>query len=315
MRYIEDFKDGDNIVQHYLCKKKDVLKTKSGKSYMSIILADKTDTVVAKAWNLNNDIQSFEAGDFIKIEATAQLYLEEIQLNVRKIRKSQPGEYLPQDYIPVTDKDVGKIYAAVCELIKSLDNAYLEEMLTNIFVNNKEIEQAFLRHSAAKHMHHSYMGGLCEHTLSVAQICDFLAPRYKFVNRDILISAALLHDIGKIYELSDFPENDYTDAGQLLGHIYITSELIALEAARIEGFPDVLKNLLQHCILSHHGKHEYGSPILPKTMEAIILSFADITDAHTKMFEEALEKAPVQADWAGYNRLLGRDIRKSHQII
>ncbi|MCL2397070.1 MAG: HD domain-containing protein [Defluviitaleaceae bacterium] len=312
MRYIEDFKEGENIVAHYLCKKKDVMKTKSGKNYMSMILADRTGTAVAKAWTLNNDIQSFDAGDFIKIEATVVTYLDEMQLNVRKIRKSQTGEYLPADYIPTTDQDVGAIYAAVCGLIDSLENPHLKEMMTNIFVDDKEISGAFLRHSAAKNMHHSYMGGLCEHTLNVAQICEFLAPRYKFVNRDVLISAALLHDIGKIYELSDFPENDYTDTGQLLGHITITSELIAARAAAVSGFPPVLKNLLQHCILSHHGRHEYGSPILPKTIEAMILSYADITDAHIKMFEEALEKGPAQADWAGYNRVLARDIRKSN---
>lgn len=311
MRYIEDIRDGENVLGHYLCKKREVLKTKSGKNYMNLILADKTGSVVAKAWTLNNDIQSFEAGDFIKVEATAGLYLEEIQLNVRKIRKSQAGEYLPEDYIPVTDKNIDSIWAHLKELINSLANHYLKEMLTNIFVKNEEISGAFLRSSAAKQMHHSYMGGLCEHTLSVAQICDFLAPRYKFVNRDILISAALLHDIGKIYELSDFPENDYTDAGQLLGHINMTSELIGAEAAKITGFPPVLKNLLQHCILSHHGRHEYGSPILPKTIEAAILSYADITDAHVKMFEEALEKGPAESDWTGYNRALARDIRKS----
>ena len=312
MRYIEDLKDGENIVAHYLCKKKDTMKTKSGKNYYSLVLADKTGTILAKVWTLNNDIQSFEAGDFIKIEAQASTYLDELQLNVRKIRKSQSGEYLPADYIPATDKDVNNIFSAVCEFIESLENMYLKEMLTNIFMHNKEINGAFLRHSAAKSMHHSYMGGLCEHTLNVAQICEFLAPRYKFVNRDILITVALLHDIGKIYELSDFPENDYTDMGQLLGHITITSELIAAEAAKIEDFPPVLKNLLQHCILSHHGKHEFGSPVLPKTMEAMLLSYADITDAHVKMFEEALEKGPVQSDWVGFNRVLMRDIRKSN---
>jgi len=121
-----------------------------------------------------------------------------------------------------------------------------------------------------------------------------------------------LHDIGKIYELSSFPENDYTDAGQLLGHITMTSELIATEAAKVQGFPATLKHLLQHCILSHHGKHEFGSPILPKTMEAIILSYADVTDAHVRIFEEALEKAPPNSDWTGYNRIMARDLRKSN---
>ncbi|MCL2376201.1 MAG: HD domain-containing protein [Defluviitaleaceae bacterium] len=312
MRYIEDLKDGENIIVHYLCKKKETLKTKSGKNYMSMILGDRTGTISAKAWTLNNDIQNFETGDFIKVEATVVTYVDDLQLNVRKIRKSMEGEYLPADYIPTTDKDVNALYAAVCEMIQSIENTHIGQLLTNIFVENQEIKGAFLQHSAARSMHHSYMGGLCEHTLSVAQICDFLAPRYKFVNRDLLICAALLHDIGKIYELSDFPENDYTDDGKLLGHIYIGNELIGEEVAKIDGFPPALKSLLQHCILSHHGKHEFGSPILPKTMEAMILSYADITDAHVKMVEEALEKGPATSEWAGYNRVLARDLRKSN---
>jgi len=311
MRYIEDLKDGENIITHYLCKKKETLKTKSGKNYMSMILADRTGTISAKVWTLNNDIQSFETGDFIKIEAQVVTYIDDLQLNVRKVRKSMAGEYLPADYIPTTDKDIDAIYTAVCELIKSIENPHLHGLLTAIFIENTQVKADFISNSAARSMHHAYMGGLCEHTLAVAQICDFLAPRYKFVNRDLLISAALLHDIGKIFELSDFPENDYTDNGKLLGHIYIGSEFIGAEAAKIEGFPPALKSLLQHCILSHHGKHEFGSPILPKTMEAMLLSYADITDAHTKMLEEALEKIPANTDWAGYNRVLGRDLRKS----
>jgi 3'-5' exoribonuclease len=311
MRYIEDLKDGENIIVHYLCKKKETLKTKSGKNYMSMILGDRTGTISAKAWTLNNDIQSFEAGDFIKIEAQVVTYIDDLQLNVRKIRKSMAGEYLPADYIPTTDKDVNAIYAAICELIDSVENAHLNRLLTAIFIENRQIKADFMTKSAARSMHHAYMGGLCEHTLNVAQICDFLAPRYKFVNRDLLISAALLHDIAKIFELSDFPENDYTDDGKLLGHIYIGSEFLGGEIAKIDGFPPALKSLLQHCILSHHGKHEFGSPILPKTMEAMLLSYADITDAHTKMLEEALEKVPPGSDWAGYNRVLGRDLRKS----
>jgi len=311
MKYIEDLKDGENIIVHYLCKKKETLKTKGGKNYMSMILADRTGTISAKVWTLNNDIQSFEAGDFIKIEAQVVTYIDDLQLNVRKIRKSMAGEYLPADYIPTTDKDIEAIYTAICELIASIENPHLGKLLTAIFVDNVQIKTDFTANSAARSMHHAYMGGLCEHTLNVAQICDFLAPRYKFVNRDLLISAALLHDIGKIFELSDFPENDYTDNGKLLGHIYIGSELIGAEAAKIEGFPPALKSLLQHCILSHHGKHEFGSPILPKTMEAMLLSYADITDAHTKMLEESLEKVPVGSDWSGYNRTLARDLRKS----
>ncbi|MDR2167646.1 MAG: HD domain-containing protein [Clostridiales bacterium] len=312
MRYIEDLKSGETIVCHYLCKKKESLKTKSGKNYLSLVLADRTGEILGRVWTLNKDIQSFESGDFIKIDATVDSYLDELQLNIRKIRKSGEGEYLPADYIPTTEKDVNEIYRAVCAYVASMQNEHLKKLLNAIFVQNDEVKAAFLSRSAARSMHHSYMGGLCEHTLNVAQICDFLAPRYKFVNRDLLVTAALLHDIGKIYELSEFPENDYTDCGRLLGHITMGVNLVTAEIAKIQGFPANLQNLLLHCLLSHHGKLEFGSPILPKTIEAFILSQADETDAHIKMFEEHLTKAPPTADWTGFNRKFGREIRRSN---
>ncbi|MCL2236139.1 MAG: HD domain-containing protein [Defluviitaleaceae bacterium] len=311
MRYIENFREGEQIVAHYLCKKRETLKTKSGKNYLSLVLADRTGECVARAWNLNNDIQSFEAGDFIKIEAVVDSYNDELQLNIRKIRKSQQGEYLPADYIPTADRDIGEIYKAICGLIDSLENKHLKSLLTAIFASDQELKKTFMEHSAARNMHHSYMGGLAEHSLNVAEICDFLAPRYKFVNRDLLVTAALLHDIGKIYELSPFPENDYTDQGKLIGHITMGAHFVLGETAKISGFPKDLQNLLLHCLLSHHGMLEYGSPIVPKTIEAFILSSADTLDAHTKQFEEHLAKAPAGNDWAGFNRSFSRDMRKS----
>ena len=311
MRYIEDFQEGERITAHYLCKRRETFKTKSDKNYLRLTLADKTGEIVANAWTLNNDIQSFEAGDFIKIRASVENYKDQLQLSIYKIRKSSEGEYLPADYIPTTDKDIDEIYKTICGLIESIDNKHLQALLEAIFVDNQEIKETFLAHSAGMRKHHSYMGGLAEHSLNVAQICDFLAPRYKFVNRDLLIAAALLHDIGKIYELSPFPENDYTDQGKLLGHITMGTSLVSTQIGQIANFPKDLQNLLLHCLLSHHGKLEFGSPITPRTIEALILSHADNTDAHTKNFEEQLSKAPAGNNWTGYNKDFGGDMRKS----
>jgi len=311
MRFINEFQEGENIVGHYLCRKREVMKTKNGRNYMSLLLFDKTGSINTKVWNLGNNIQSFEAGDFIKVEGMVVIFNEELQFNVIKIRKSVAGEYLPADYIPTGEKAVSEIKEELLELVESINNKYLSELLRALFVENKQLSSEFFRQSAAKSMHHSYMGGLCEHTLSVAKICDFLALRYKNVNRDLLISAALLHDIGKIYELSGFPTNVYTDDGQLIGHIIIGYELIAKEIEKIEDFPHTLKSLLLHCILSHHGKYEYGSPKLPKIIEACILSYADITDAHIKSFEEALEKTTPNSNWTSYNRSFEGELRRS----
>ena len=311
MRYLQDLRDGESVIEHYLCKQKQSLKSRAGKTYLSLKLQDKTGTVDAKIWELNNQIQSFEEGDFIKIDATVLMYQNSLQLNVRKVRRSQEGEYEPMDYIPSTDKDISVLYEQLTSYINTITNSFIKELLENVFIKNQEILNQFKKHSAARAMHHNYMGGLLEHTLSVVQICDFMAPRYKFVNRDILIAAAMLHDIGKIWELSPFPENDYTDEGQLLGHIVMGTELITNETAKIQGFPDKLKTLLKHCIIGHHGEYEFGSPQLPKTIEAFILHCADNTDAKIKMFEDAIEKNSTQGHWAGYQKTLLRNIRDS----
>jgi len=311
MRYIEDLKEDEHLVEHYYCKQKQSLKTKAGKTFYSLKLQDKTGIIDAKIWELGNDIKNFEEGDFIKIDAFVSSYQNELQLKISKLRKSTDGEYDPLNYVPSTDKDVDSAYSEILDYIKSMKNTHIRELTENILIKNKRIADAIKTHSAAKTMHHSYMGGLIEHTLSVAQICDFLAPRYKFVNRDMLVSIAILHDLGKIYELSSFPENDYTDEGELIGHIIVGTELIEQAASDIEGFPDELKMLMKHCILAHHGEYEYGSPKLPKTIEAYILHLADNMDAKIKMFEEALEKDSSKGNWLGWQRILERNIRKS----
>jgi len=311
MRYIEDLKEDEHIIEHYYCKQKQSLKTKAGKTFFSLKLQDKTGVIDAKIWELSNDIKSFEEGDFVKIDAYVSLYQNDLQLKVSKLRKSAEGEYNPLDYIPSTDKDVDAVYLEIMGYVKSMQNPYIRELTENVLTKNKRIASALKTHSAAKTMHHSYMGGLIEHILSVMQICDFLAPRYKFVNRDMLLCGAVLHDLGKIYELSPFPENNYTDEGELIGHIVKCLEIIDQAAAEINDFPDETKMLIKHCVLSHHGELEFGSPKQPKTIEAYILHLADNMDAKIKMFEEALEKDNTKGNWLGWQRILDRNIRRS----
>ncbi|MBS4960852.1 MAG: 3'-5' exoribonuclease YhaM family protein [Clostridiales bacterium] len=311
MKYLNEIREGENVVEHYLCKSRQMLKSRAGKSYLSLKLQDKTGVVDAKVWDLNNDIKSFEENEFIKIDAIAIIYQNEIQLNVRKIRRSMEGEYDPVDYIPCTEKNIDEMFQQLLAYIKTIQETHIKKLLESVFITNEKLTKSFKVHSAAKTIHHGYMGGLVEHTLSVTQICDFFSGRYKYVNRDILIACAMLHDIGKVRELSEFPENDYTDEGQLLGHIYIGAQMIGEEAAKIEGFPPKLISLMQHCILSHHGEYEYGSPKLPKTMEAFLLHFADDTDAKVKVVEEMIDADSTQGSWVGYQKMLQRNIRKS----
>lgn len=311
MKYINEMREGEQIVGHYLCKSRQTFKSKNDKNYLSLKLSDKTGTVDAKVWNLNNDIQSFGENDMIKIDAVAQIFNNDIQLNVKRIRKSQEGEYDPTDYIPSTDKDIKEMWGQLTAYIDTMKNPFIKELLERIFLKNGFITKAFPLHSAAKSVHHGYLGGLLEHTLSVTQICDFMSDKYKFVDRDVLVASAMLHDVGKLWELSDFPLNDYTDDGQLLGHIYIGAELVEKTASSIDAFPDRLKTIIKHCILSHHGEFEYGSPVLPKTIEAHILHCADDMDAKSKVFEDFIGADSTPGPWAGYQKMLQRNIRKT----
>ena len=311
MRYLEDIRENEHVLEHYLCRSKQTLKTRGGKTYLSLRLADKTGHMDGKVWEMNNDIGSFEEGDMVKVDAQVVTYQNELQLKIIKLRKSREEEYVPLNYVACTDKDIEVLYSDVCALIKSVKHPKLRTLLEIILVDDKEQAEAFKARSAAKQMHHSYMGGLLEHTLSVAQICDFMSARQKHVNRDVLITTALLHDVGKIYELSPMPKNDYTDDGQMLGHITIGVEMVSDAVRQIDDFPHELAALVKHSILAHHGEYEFGSPKLPATIEAFLLHCADNMDAKLKTFEEILDKDATAGPWTGYQKTLNRYIRRS----
>lgn len=310
MRYIEQLQDGENVSEVYLCKNKIVGKTKSGKSYYSLLLQDKTGSIDAKIWELNNGIGHFDSMNYVRVDGQITTFNNALQLNVKKIRIADEGEYAQDDYMPCTKKDVDEMFADLLKLVDSIEHSYYKTLLKSFFVDDKETAAEFKRHSAAKSIHHGYIGGLLEHSLAVARMCDYYTTYYKRLNRDLLITAALLHDIGKIYELSGFPENDYTDAGQLLGHIVMGTMMIRDRIKDIPDFPAKAANELEHCILAHHGELEYGSPKKPALLEALALSFADNTDAKIQTFMEALD-AKDESGWLGYNKMLESNIRRT----
>ena len=183
-----------------------------------MVLQDKTGTIDAKIWDLHSPgVGEFEAMDYVYVEGDVTLFQNAHQLNVRRIRKAREGEYVEADYLPVSKKDIKKMYEELLGFIKSVKNPYLNKLLSLILWTMRHLPRAFQFHSAAKTVHHGFVGGLLEHTLSVTKLCDYYASYYPQLNRDLLITAAIFHDIGKIKELSTFPENDYTDAGQLSG--------------------------------------------------------------------------------------------------
>lgn len=315
MKYIEMFREGMHVSDVYLCKNKQIALTKSGKEYGNLVLQDKTGTVDSKIWDLGSPgIGNFESLDYVWIDADVTVFQNSNQLNIKRVRKADEGEYIPGDYLPVSTKDIPAMFQEFIDFVNSIKNKNLHQLAASFFVDDKEFAKAFCFHSAAKSVHHGYVGGLLEHTLSVVKLCDYYSGYYPLVNRDLLLTAAMFHDIGKTKELSVFPVNDYTDDGQLLGHIMIGTEMIGERIKTIPGFPEKTASELKHCILSHHGELEYGSPKKPALLEALALSFADNSDAKMQTMIESLRAAGDNSGWLGYQRLMESNIRKTTEF-
>ncbi|MEF9938953.1 MAG: HD domain-containing protein [Clostridium sp.] len=315
MKYIEQFREGMHVSDVYLCKTKQISLTKNGKEYGSLILQDKTGTIDAKIWDLGSPgIGNFETMEYVFIDGDVTVFQGSNQLNVKRIRKADEGEYIEGDYLPVSAKDIKAMYLEMTALIQSIGNPFLKQLAAGYFIDDKEFVKKFCFHSAAKTVHHGFVGGLLEHTLSVMKLCEYYSSCYGRINRDLLLTAALFHDIGKTKELSAFPANDYTDDGQLLGHIMIGTEMVSRRIEDIPGFPEKTATELKHCILAHHGELEYGSPKKPALIEALALNLADNTDAKLETMTELLNSAGDNNGWLGYNRLMETNIRKSTEL-
>lgn len=308
MKYLKDYKEGDRVFDIYLCKHKQSAVTKNGKPYDNVILQDKTGTVDAKVWDPNSaGIDDFDNLDYIEVYGDVTSFQGALQVNVKRIRKCQEGEYNPADYLPVSKFPIEDMMQELLGYISSIENSYLKKLLQMLFVEDEAFVKAFQQSSAAKTVHHGFVGGLLQHTLAVTRLCDYYCSQYPILKRDLLLAAAICHDIGKTKELSLFPENDYTDDGQFLGHIVIGSEMVGEKIREIPGFPKMLANELKHCILAHHGELEFGSPKKPAIAEAMALNFADNTDAKLQTFTELMEST-TETGWLGFNRLFESNV-------
>lgn len=311
MKYIKDYKESDRMFDIYLCKHKQSAVTKNGKPYDNVILQDKTGTIDAKIWDPNNaGIEDFDSMDYIEVYGDVTSFQGALQVNVKRVRKCREGEYNPAEYLPVSKFSIDDMMKELLGFIDSIKNPYLYEILEDFFVKDEAFLKAFKQSSAAKTVHHGFMGGLLQHTLAVTKLCDYYCTQYPILNRDLLLTAAICHDIGKTKELSLFPTNDYTESGQFLGHIIIGTEMVGEKIQKINDFPEILASELKHCILSHHGELEFGSPKKPAIVEAVALSFADNTDAKIETFTELLENNST-AGWLGFNRLFESNLRST----
>lgn len=311
MKYIKDLHEGETIRGIYLCKGKRSAETRNGKPYDNLLLQDKTGTLDGKIWDPNSQgIADYDEKNFVEVVGEVITYNNNLQLNIKQLRVASEGEYNPADYMPTSEKNVEGMYQELLSYIRKISNPYLRQAVEYYFVNDEAFIKAFKGHSAAKSVHHGFAGGLLEHTLSVVRMCEYFAGAYEIINEDLLLASAICHDIGKTRELSSFPDNDYTDEGQLIGHIVIGVVMIGEAVRSIPNFPETLANEWKHCIIAHHGELEYGSPKKPALAEAMALNLADNTDAKMQTLTEIF-KDKNSTDWLGYNRLFESNLRRT----
>jgi 3'-5' exoribonuclease len=304
---VADIKDRDLVESVFLVKDKILAMAKNGKPYLTLKLMDKSGEVDAKIWDNADEINTiFDKNDFLAVRAKASVYLGKMQLIVSQMKLVPEAEVDLADFLPETERDINLMVEELWALVASLADPDLKRLLTAFF-GDPELLAQYRVAPAAKGMHHVYLGGLLEHSLAVAKLVDAMTPLYEGLNRDLLIVGALLHDVGKVREMTYLRAFDYSDEGKLIGHITIEVEMLQERISALPGFPAELGMLLKHMLLSHHGQYEYGSPKRPKTMEATILNYLDDLDSKINGIRTHIRKEPDNPSrWTSYHRLYDR---------
>ncbi|HJV67126.1 MAG TPA: HD domain-containing protein [Geomonas sp.] len=312
---VADIRDRDMVDAVFLVKDKIMAMAKNGKPYLTLKLMDKTGEVDAKVWDNADEIGSlFERNDFLAVRAKASIYLGKMQLILSELKRVPEEEVELADFLPETDRDINVMVGELREQLASIKDPDLSRLL-NSFFDDPEVMAKFRVAPAAKGMHHVYLGGLLEHSLSVAKLVDAVTPLYEGLNRDLLVAGALLHDVGKVREMTYSRSFDYTDEGKLIGHITIGVEMLQERISTLLGFPFELGMLLKHMLLSHHGQYEYGSPKRPKTVEATILNYLDDLDSKINGIRTHIRKEPDNPSrWTSYHRLYDRYFFKANGL-
>lgn len=312
--FIRDIREKEHVAGTFLVTKKEMGLSKSGKPYINMRLMDSTGELEARVWEDAEELgKKFLKDDVVAVKGFAVAYQGGLQVNVSSIVPLQDGEYSIRDFLPASQRDPGEMMAELDGIVSAMKDEHLKGLLTAIF-KDPDIRSRFEVAPAAKAMHHSYLSGLLEHVLSICALAGKVAAHYgAAVNRDLLTAGAILHDIGKIYELSYRRSFDYTDEGRLIGHITMGVELIDDKVRSLKDFPRELAVLLKHMILSHHGQLEFGSPKRPKTIEAIVLSYLDDLDAKVSTVRTLIETSAGGASWTPYQRLFERYIYTGSQ--
>ena len=304
------------ITSSFVVVAKQVKPKKTGEPYLALTLGDRTGQIEAKMWdNVADAIDAFDQDDYIKTKGLINRYKNRFQLTIHKLRRLQDGEVDFADYLPKTTKNIDELWQTLADFVVTFRNPHLKALL-QAFLSDPAIAEAFRNAPAAKTLHHAYIGGLLDHVVSLFRSCDLLSRNYPQVDRDLLLTGVFLHDIGKIHELAYTRSFSYTTRGQLLGHMIIEIEMLHAKVAQVSGFPEELKTLLEHLIISHHGQYEFGSPKLPMFPEALMLHYLDDLDSKMESMRAHFEReADLESPWTSYNPSLGRPLLNSAKFL
>ncbi len=305
--YVKQIKERDQVESIFMVRDKITAMAKNGKPYMTLKLMDRTGEVEGRIWDRVDEFSSyFSKDDFILVSAKASVYLGKMQLVVQNLRRIDEELIDLADFLPVSSRDQEQMRIELDRLLETLTDPHVAGLLRSFF-DDPEFFALYRKAPAAKGMHHVYLGGLLEHSLAVSALASDLAARYPQINRDLLIAGALLHDVGKVSELSYQRSFDYTDEGKLLGHIIIGVQMIEDRVRQISDFPQELAVMIKHLLLSHHGQYEFGSPKRPKFLEAVVLNFIDDLDSKINGIQTHIDKEPESdKSWTSYHRLYDR---------
>jgi 3'-5' exoribonuclease len=304
------------ITSSFVVTIKQVKPKKTGEPYLALTLADRCGQIEAKMWdNVEDSIDAFEQEDFLKIKGLLNKYKNRFQLTIHKLRRMADSEVDFADYLPKTTKNIDELWGTLVEFVQSFRDPHLKS-LVQAFMADTEVSTAYRNAPAAKTLHHAYIGGLLDHVVSLFRSCDLVCRNYPQINRDLLLTGAFLHDIGKVHELNYTRSFSYTSRGQLLGHMIIELEMLQAKISQIPTFPAELKTLLEHLIISHHGQYEFGSPKLPMFPEALMLHYLDDLDSKMESMRAHFEReAENESSWTSYNPSLGRTLLNTAKFL
>jgi 3'-5' exoribonuclease len=308
--FVSDLGAEQTITSFFLVNEKEVRNSRAGKSYLRLDLGDRSGTIEAVMWDqFETAAKDISRGDVVKVNARVESYRNKFQLTLQQLRLAKPEEVDLADFLPHTKEDVGKLWAQLLEYANSIENPWLKKLVNGI-ITDPATAARYKRAPAAKVMHHAYLGGLLEHVIGLCGLAKQVAAHYPELNADLLLTVAILHDVGKLDELCYDRAIGYTTEGQLLGHIVMELETVSKAMDAIEGFPPNLKAVVQHLLISHHGQYEFGSPKLPMIREAMVFHYLDDMDSKMAAVRAALATESGDDEWSAYSAALGRKFLK-----